>query len=139
MVFFEDTERISYVSAQRAGAMSEPRCVRTPIVRVFHRGDATTLVGADGVVRRFEEAAAALVREMLGFFIAPRTRTEFLAHLARRADIPQTAELFELAEDLLALLAEIRVLIEFTEEPPLRKPPGDARLVLGVTGAVAAM
>jgi 3-polyprenyl-4-hydroxybenzoate decarboxylase len=119
--------------------MSEPRYVRTPIVRVFHRRDATTLVGGDGVARRFEEVSAVLVREMLGFFIAPRTRTEFLAHMAHRADIPKTDELLKLEDDLLALLTEIRILIEFTEAPPSRTLSAEVRLVLGVTGAVAAI
>jgi hypothetical protein len=119
--------------------VSEPRCVRTPIVRAFHRGDATTLVGGDGVVRCFEAVSAVLVREILGFFVAPRTRTEFLAHLAHRADIPQTEELLKLEDDLLALLTESRVLVEFTEAPPSRTLPVGVRLVLGVSGAVAAM
>lgn len=120
--------------------MSEPLRIRAPIVRAFHQGDATTLVDADGLVRRFDGFLAVLLREILSFFVTPRTRADLLAHLAQRAGLGKPDEVpAGPVDDLLALLGEIHVLVDATEAPPLPPVPARARLVLGVTGAVAAI
>lgn len=95
-------------------------------------------MGHDRVIRVFEGTNAAIVREMLGFFVLPHTRTEFLAHLRQRAGVVPDQQPSSGVEDLLALLAEIRVLVESSAPAPPQTLAG-VRLVLGIAGAIAAM
>ena len=108
------------------------------MVRAYHQGDATTVLGADGIARRFAGASAVLVRELLEFFIEPRSRMELLAHLARRSHLANPEEVpAKAVDDLLSLLTGAHVLVEKRDAPVRSVPPG-ARIVLGITGAVAA-
>ena len=107
--------------------------VRAAVVRVVDHGDDTTVIGK--LVRRFSGDSAALVRAVLEICARPVTREQLLAELAARSggDVPA-----EPVEQLLAMLVEEHVLVEPRE---VREPiaPLARRVVLGVTGAVAAV
>ena len=63
--------------------------IRAPVVRVFDRGDTTTVVGATGT-RTFDGDAAALVRAVLEIHGMPCDRARLFAELAaaRGGDVP---------------------------------------------------
>ena len=116
--------------------MTDRAFVRARVIRAYDHADATTLLGSDGVARRFEGDSAALARAVLGFVVAPRTRDELLAHLSDLAGAPvdgggAVGELLDLLEAAGAVQRAA---------PPPPPPPARARvrLVLGLTGGVAA-
>jgi SAM-dependent methyltransferase len=105
--------------------------LRAPVVRVVDRGDETTVIGKQ--VRRFSGDSAALVRAVLEICARPVTRDELFAELAARAggEVPA-----EPVGQLLAMLVEDHVLVE---PRPVTAVPLARRVVLGVSGAVAAI
>jgi 2-polyprenyl-3-methyl-5-hydroxy-6-metoxy-1,4-benzoquinol methylase len=105
--------------------------VRANVVRIVDRGDDTTVIGK--VVRRFSGDSAALVRAVLEICARPVTREQLLAELAERAGgvVP-----VQPVDQLLEMLAVDHVLVEPRELAP---PALLRRVVLGVTGAVAAV
>lgn len=105
-------------------------------MRIYDQRDTTTIVGADGVIRRLDGASAELLRAVLDFTTTPRTRDEIFAHLYELAGSP--VEPVSVVDQLLELLQTAGVLREATT--PLQHPPSPRiRLLLAVTGAAAAM
>lgn len=109
--------------------------VRASRVRIFDHDDATTLLGADGVVRRLDGQTAHLARVVLAYLSRPHTRSELFAYLAELAG--GALEHPKVVDDLLALLADAGVVHEAPKAAPAALPRG-ARVVLGVSGAIAA-
>jgi 3-polyprenyl-4-hydroxybenzoate decarboxylase len=108
--------------------------VRAPIVRVADGRDETIVIGAAGTARRYSGDSAELVRAVLDICTRPVTRAELFAALEARAGGPVPAEPIE---QLLALLEEDRIV---TRAQALPRPPAQTRrVVLGITGAVAAV
>ena len=110
----------------------EPKRVRAPIVRIVDRRDETTVLGK--VARRFDGASAGLLRALLEIHGRPVSRTDVMARLAELADdgvVPEAP-----VDQLIALLVEDGVLVAAT---PIVRIPATRRVVLCVTGAVAAV
>ncbi len=121
----------------------KPR-IRKGVVRVLDHGESTTVLGADGVARRFDGDSASLVRAVLEAHAAPCTRAQLLEQLAGLADgggVPEGP-----VDELLALFERIGVLTAPGAAAAGGAPgPGAVpallrrRVVLGITGAVAAI
>ncbi len=118
------------------GAMASLPIARARVIRAYDHADTTTLLGEDGVVRRFSGDSAELVRAILGFVAATRTPEALLAHLSELAGAP--VEAGGVVEETLALLDAAGAVRR--PPPPVARPGSRARprVVVGVTGAVAA-
>jgi SAM-dependent methyltransferase/3-polyprenyl-4-hydroxybenzoate decarboxylase len=117
--------------------MTIHRMARAGVLRAYDHADTVTLLGDDGAVRRFSGDSAELVRAILGFVAVPRTRPELAAHLSDLAGAP--VEVAGTVEETLAHLEAAGAIREAPQASP-PKPPGPrpARVVVGVTGAIAA-
>ena len=111
---------------------------RAPIARVFEVGETMVLVHADGDGRELHGDTATLARAVLGLLVVPRTGRELLEALeaASGAAIEQPALIGELLGLLVEAGAIERAAARSSGRP--RVGPG-ARVVLGLTGAVATM
>lgn len=107
------------------------RYARAAVVRVVDRGDDTIVLAK--VTRVFSGDSAALVRAVLEICAHPVTREELIAELAACAgtDVPEAP-----VDQLLAMLVEDQVLVEPRPAPAV---PLVRRVVLGITGAIAAV
>jgi len=114
-----------------------PAHVRAPIVRIVDHGDATTVLGPTAA-RRFDGDSAALLRAVLEIHARPVTRSALLAELAARTGAPLDQLPAQPIDQLVELLVADGVLIT-AREPEPRPVRGLRRVVLGVTGAVAAV
>lgn len=103
-------------------------------VVVVHR-DGVTLVGRDGAGRRFADASADLVRAALDFWSEPHTQDELLEHLRALAGECDPA----LVAGVTKVLLEAGAIHAFEETPARAPQPPRARVVVGVSGAIAAM
>lgn len=119
--------------------MNETLIVRAQVVRAFHSAEATTVVGQDGTALRFGSTSAPLVREIFDFFLVPRTRADLLARLAQRAGLGGPDEVpIGPVDEILTLLMKAGALA--SAKQPARQPvPPGARIVVGITGALAAL
>jgi hypothetical protein len=89
-------------------------------------------------VRRFDGDSAALLRAVLEIHARPMRRAQLLAELSARAGVEHSAQLPAAPiDELIALLVGDGVLVT-AREPPQR-PVGLRRVVLGVSGAIAAI
>lgn len=114
----------------------DPRPIaRTQVIRAYDRGGDTTLLGADGVARRFTGDSAALVRAILAYVTLPRAPAELLAHLSALAETEVRPE--GAVEEALALLQEAGAVHRSAPAPAPRRL-ARTRLVLGLAGGVAA-
>jgi SAM-dependent methyltransferase/3-polyprenyl-4-hydroxybenzoate decarboxylase len=116
----------------------EPVRVRAPVVRIFDHGTSTTVIGP-AAARRFEGDSAALVRAVLEIHARPVGRAQLLTELAARAGAESPAQLPAAPiDELVAVLVSDGVLVVARELP---SPPagGLRRVVLGISGAVAAI
>jgi SAM-dependent methyltransferase/3-polyprenyl-4-hydroxybenzoate decarboxylase len=116
------------------------RWMRHGAALVVSQADTLTIVGSDGVARRFEGASADLIRAALEFWSAPHTEAELVEHLRALAGECDPALVAETAECLRAAGA-----IRAYEASSLRRPAANARaatrarIVLGISGAIAAI
>ena len=122
--------------------MAIVKLVRAAVVRIFDRGDTTTILGSDGVARQLSADSAALARAVLEFVITPRTRAELLAHLAVLTGAP--IEPTTVVDELLALLRAAGVVRDIAPTTAAavsaaKTPARRTRMVLGLTGAIASM
>ena len=104
---------------------------------VVHR-DGVTVVGPDGAGRRFTDASAELVRVALDFWSEPHAEDDLVEHLRALAGGCDPALVAETRTCLLAAGA-IRA---FDHDTPAHAPaprPARARVLVGVSGAIAAM
>jgi SAM-dependent methyltransferase/3-polyprenyl-4-hydroxybenzoate decarboxylase len=113
--------------------------VRAPVVRIVDHGTTTTVIGPHAV-RRFDGDSAALLRAVLEIHARPVGRRQLLTELAVRAGAEDLAQLpTQPIDELLALLVDDGVLVPAREPPPLLPMAGLRRVVLGISGAVAAI
>ncbi len=120
------------------GVADEPLRVRAPVVRIVDHGTATTVIGAQAV-RRFDGDSAALLRAVLEIHTRPVGRAQLLAELAARAGAEASALPTEPIDQLVGVLVDDGVLVAASEPPPPRPAAGLRRIVLGISGAVAAI
>ncbi len=114
------------------------RWSRAAVVRAYDVGDATVLIGSDGRAHELTGPSAALARAVLAHLAHPRTRDDVIAHIAELSGAPldDTA----VVDQLLALLRDAGAMVEAGEgSAPPRPPLGGTRVVLCLSGAVAAM
>ncbi len=109
---------------------------------VVSHADTVTIVGADGIARRFEGASADLVRVALEFWSVPHTEPELVDHLRALAGVCDPALVAETAECLRAAGAIIHAAVH--EASSDRRTAASARatrarVVLGISGAIAAI
>jgi SAM-dependent methyltransferase/3-polyprenyl-4-hydroxybenzoate decarboxylase len=134
------TRRRSPAQAAYARTVTdEPVRMRAPVVRIIDHGASTTVIGAQAT-RRFDGDSAALLRAMLEIHTRPVGRTQLLAELAARAGAAAVTELPTASiDELLALLVGDGVLVAAHEPLPPRHAASPRRVVLGISGAVAAI
>jgi len=120
-----------------ASPFDDPRSfTRARVIRAWDHRGTTTLIGDDGLPRRFEGDSAALVRAVLGFVAARRSPSALLAHLAELTGGP--VEAAGVVDETLALL-EATGAVHRAPPPPRARATGPRlRVVVGVTGAIAA-
>jgi SAM-dependent methyltransferase/3-polyprenyl-4-hydroxybenzoate decarboxylase len=115
----------------------EPVRVRAPVVKLVDHGASTTVLGRT-LARQFDGDSAALLRAVLEIHARPVTRTELFAELARRAGAAPGGLAAPPIDELIALLVGDGVLVE-ARPPPVAPIGGMRRVVLGISGAVAAV
>ena len=112
--------------------------VRAARVRICDHRDGIAIAGSDGTVRRLEGDSAELARAILAFFSVPRDPDLLLPHLEELSG--GTIEHPEVVRELLDLLLAIGVVRESAGAVRSeRAAKSGARVVLGLTGAVATM
>ena len=111
-----------------------PLAIRARVLRAWDHRDTTTVLGEDGRARLFSGDSAALARALLGFLTTPRTREEVRAHIA--ALTGATVLPGGVVDEALASLEQAGAV--HAPAAPASPPARRTRLVLGVTGAVAA-
>src|SRR5512138_1938701 len=115
----------------------EPVRVRAPVVKIVDHGASTTVLGR-ALVRRFDGDSAALLRAVLEIHARPVGRSELFAELARRAGTTPGELPAQPIDELIALLVGDGVLVE-ARPSPVMPVGGVRRVVLGISGAVAAV
>jgi SAM-dependent methyltransferase/3-polyprenyl-4-hydroxybenzoate decarboxylase len=133
------------------GVTDEPLRVRAPVVRIVDHGASTTVIGPT-VTRQFDGDSAALLRAVLELHRRPIGRAQLLRGLAALANprVPgqppedpsrqppeQVSE--QPVDELVALLVADGVLVPARDPMPPRPAAGLRRVVLGISGAVAAV
>ena len=114
--------------------MTEPVRTRAAVVRIFDRGDTTTIIGSTATLV-FTGDSAQLLRAVLELHAAPLTRTALLAALAELSDdVPETRGSID---ELVALLEREGVLV--APRGPVAMPYVGRRVVLAISGAIAAV
>jgi 3-polyprenyl-4-hydroxybenzoate decarboxylase len=109
---------------------------RVTSLRAFDSGDATTILGRDGAAREFRGESALLIREMLRALRSPQTAEQVLAGLDKVAS--GAADAHSVVEEALRLLQEAGCITRVDSTPPPARRGTPGRLVLGISGAVAA-
>src|SRR5689334_19759441 len=114
------------------------RWQRVPVPGVLWQGERMLLVAADGAVRQLEGASAELAGAVLELLVAPRTRDELAAEVARLAGEPLPRR--EIVDEVLMLLRASGAVRAAGPPPAAATARLDgARVVLGLTGAIGAM
>ena len=110
--------------------------MRAPVVKIVDHGASTTVLGP-ALARRLDGDSAALLRAVLEIHARPVGRAELFAELARRAGTAPDALPAPPIDELVALLVEDGVLV--AARPAVAAAAGWRRVVLGISGAVAAV
>jgi SAM-dependent methyltransferase len=108
---------------------------RARAIRAYDHADTLTLLGADGVVRRFSAESAELARAVLGVTASPRTPAELAARLSQLAGAEVRLE--GAVAELLTVL-EAAGAVERAAPAPKPARAARIRVALGLTGGVAA-
>ncbi len=119
---------------RRAIVVAMSARVRAAIAKIVDHKDSTFILGPSGALR-FDDASAALVRVVLEIHARPVTREAVFAELASRSggEVPAKP-----VDDLIALLDREKILV--AAQPPRAATPFQGRrVVLGISGAVAAV
>jgi SAM-dependent methyltransferase len=108
--------------------------VRAAVVRIVDHGETTTVIGPRGALR-FDGDSAGLLRAVLEIHGMPVTRAALLAELAERAggEVPEAP-----IDELLQILEREGVIVA-PRAPAARSFAAPRRVVLGISGAVAAV
>lgn len=109
---------------------------RVPSLRAFDRGDSTTILGRDGAAREFQGDSARLIRELLRFLVTPRSIDDIFSHLESVAVGAEDAR--SVIDHALQHLQDAGAVILRDVMPRAPDAAPRRRLVLGVTGAIAA-
>ena len=116
-------------------AVSVDSWIRSNAAILVNHRDTLTVIGADGVVRTFEGSSAELVRLVLDILSAPHSQSQLEARV-RSVDESVDGEVLVEVVGVLAAAGALR-------PAPARRgavvEPSRGRIVLGVTGAVAAV
>ncbi len=105
--------------------------VRAPVVRIFDRGDTTTVIG--NATLAFTGDSAQLVRAVVELYARPLTRAQLFAGLGEISDdVPEAP-----VDELVALLEREGVLVAV--RAPAAQAFAGRRVVLAISGAVAAV
>lgn len=116
--------------------------IRSPFVRAFDLGEELIAVAPDGHVHRFEREIAPWIRTIWSWAEQPRSYTELQNYLCSQVDAEHIPSTF--IEALLSSLEASGTLIQSSHsrqtlsKPQVPSPPKALRLVLCITGAVAA-
>jgi SAM-dependent methyltransferase len=110
---------------------------RAPSFRAFDHGDVTTVLRRDGTALEFRGDSARLVREMLRVLRVPQTAESLRAHFMSITGAAPAAS-GAIGEALHLLREAGAVATSGTMPHPTAAGRSNGRLVLGVTGAVAA-
>jgi 3-polyprenyl-4-hydroxybenzoate decarboxylase len=117
--------------------MSDSVYRRARSLCALDRGDSTIVIGRDGRAREFRGDSALLVREILRALVAPLSLDGLLAHLG--TVIEGASEARPAIEQALGLLVAAGAVGEGDTKDPTPGPAAPrGRLVLGISGAVAA-
>lgn len=116
-------------------AVSVTSWVRSNAAILVDHRDTLTVIGADGVVRAFEGGSAALVRLVLDILSVPHSQPELEARVRSFDDGVDGEVLVE----VVGVLAAAGALMPAPARRRAAVEPARGRIVLGVTGAVAAV
>lgn len=116
--------------------MSE-RLQRAAVIRAFDVADSTVICAPSGKVHRLEGDSALLARALLSFLTTPRDRDAILRHVEELTGAPLSDA--AVVDQLLGLLRAAGAVVPAAEATPAARPGGGARVVLCLSGAVAAM
>jgi SAM-dependent methyltransferase len=107
--------------------------MRAQVVRIVDHGESTTVIGPHEALR-FDGDSAGLLRAVLEIYGRPVTREQLFAELAERsgAEVPAAP-----IDELIAILERAGVLV--VPAAPVARPAMSRRIVLGISGAVAAV
>jgi len=108
--------------------------IRAAVVRIVDHAESTTVIGPRGALR-FDGDSGGLLRAVLAIHGRPVTRDELLAQLAEQsgAEVP-----VQPVDELIALLEREGVIVA-ADRSPARSFGVARRIVLGISGAVAAV
>jgi SAM-dependent methyltransferase/3-polyprenyl-4-hydroxybenzoate decarboxylase len=106
-------------------------------VRVYDVGDTTVVVGGDGRAHQLTGASAHLARALLTFLIHGRSEDEIARHVEELTGEPLVDT--TVVDELIALLTEAGVLEVGPRREATPRTVKRQRVVLGMSGAVAAM
>lgn len=117
---------------------SDAKLRRAAVVRIYDVGDRTVLLARDGRGHELTGDSARLARAVLAFLETPHTRAELVTHLETLVGGP--IEDATVVTELVSLLLGVEAIEPAGASPAKgrRHGPG-ARVVLGLTGAVASM
>lgn len=113
--------------------------VRAEVVRVVEHRDTITVIGVDGAARRFGAESAELVRALLELVRAPIARDALRARVADLAGVDPASPEARVIDDALDALIAAGVIVAARAAPAIAAAPARARIVLGISGAVAAI
>lgn len=122
-------------------APSSNRFRRAPVARIYDVRDRMVLIARDGSARELMGDSARLARAVLTFLSEPHSRAEIVAHVEAESGAAVGDSGAAVIDELLALLVELGALLTGDEPEPTPQSPrtGTRRLVLCISGAVAAM
>src|SRR5450631_2835566 len=109
---------------------------RVTSLRAFDSREATTILGRDGAAHEFRGESALPIREILRAFRSPQTTEQVLAGLDKVAR--GAADARAVVEEALPLLQKAGCITRVSQTPPPAQRGTPGRLVLGISGAVAA-
>jgi phosphopantothenoylcysteine decarboxylase/phosphopantothenate--cysteine ligase len=116
----------------------EPLRIRAAVVRIVDHGASTTVIGPQSA-RRFDGDSAQLLRAVLDLHLRPIHRGQLLAALAALAGTEADALPTGPIDELVALLVAEGVLVTARDAPPPRAAAAARRIVLAISGAIAAI
>jgi SAM-dependent methyltransferase len=112
----------------------EPKWTRTDAAVVVDRGELLILIGRDDVARQFDTASAELIRLVLALLSSPLSQAQLAARLRESADVEDA-----LLAETLAVLAAAGAIAAARAEAPAAAPARLGNVVLGISGAIAAV
>lgn len=111
------------------------RMRRAPVVRIYDVGEHTVVLDREGRGHRFEGDTAMVARVVLEYLVVPHTRDELLAYLEVLTGAPLDDP--GVIDDLVAMLVGAGAIVRGESRPAIHGP--GRRIVVGITGAIAAM